>query len=318
MDLGIRVPTGLPIRDVALFIKKCEDAGFTGAGVVDHQHSSRDVFITLALAATRTSSIRLYPAVSNPITRHSMVLASLAYSLEELAPGRIMIPLGAGFHSVRNINHAQATVSDMRRVITQTQQLLKGESVYPGITEGKMTRLHPNPPPIYVSATGLKMTKLVGEIGDGGFLMVGIHPDNILKAKTLVTEGAVLSNRNPSDIPLTFVSAIHMENDMEKAWEWARPLCFNWITDKQRSKWLTSAGVTIPSVQSEEDLTISQLSELCEVIGLIGTPEYCVKKLQSLESNCNVQSVFLQPTTTYDMPESTVEMLSDSLKQITG
>ena len=43
MDLGIRVPTGLPIRDVALFIKKCEDAGFTGAGVVDHQHSSRDL-----------------------------------------------------------------------------------------------------------------------------------------------------------------------------------------------------------------------------------------------------------------------------------
>ena len=105
---------------------------------------------------------------------------------------------------------------------------------------------------------------------------------------------------------------------MEKAWDWARPLCFQWITDKQRSKWLTSAGVTIPAVQSEKDYTIGQLSELCEVVGLIGTPEYCVKKLQSLESNCNVQSVFLQPTTTYDMPESTIEMLSDSLKQITG
>jgi len=318
MDLGIRIPTGIPITKVANYIKRCEDLGFTSVGVVDHQHSSRDVFITLALAAAQTSSITLYPAVSNPITRHSMVLASIAYSLEEIAPGRIMIPIGAGFHSVRNINHAQSTVAQMRITIKEIRHLLRGEEVYPGITEGKMTRLHDSPPPIYVCATGFKMTKLAGEVGDGGFLMTGIHPDNIEEARSLVAEGATLSGRDPSNIPLTFVSAIHMENDMEKAWEWSRPLCYNWIRDKQRAKWLLKAGVRLPEVEQEEDLTIDDLRKLCEVIGLFGTPEYCIDKIKSLETNHGVTSLFLQPTTTYDMPEETIEFLASSLQTITG
>ena len=318
MDLGIRIPTGMPIKRVATFIKKCEDLGFTSVGVVDHQHSSRDVFITLALAAAQTSSITLYPAVSNPITRHSMVLASIAYSLEEIAPGRIMIPIGAGFHSVRNINHPQSTVAEMRTTIEEIRNLLRGKEVYPGITEGKMTRLHDSPPPIYVCATGFKMARLAGEVGDGGFLMVGIHPNNISQAKILVAEGAALSERQSSNIPLTFVSAIHMENDMEKAWEWSRPLCYNWITDKQRAKWLITAGVNPPNIKREEDLTIDHLRELCEVIGLFGTPEYCINKIKSLKNTHGVTSLFLQPTTTYDMPEETIGLLSSSLQDITG
>jgi alkanesulfonate monooxygenase SsuD/methylene tetrahydromethanopterin reductase-like flavin-dependent oxidoreductase (luciferase family) len=162
------------------------------------------------------------------------------------------------------------------------------------------------------------MTRLAGEVGDGGFLMTGIHPNNIEEAKSLVAEGATLSGRDPSKIPLTFVSAIHMENDMEKAWQWSRPLCYNWIRDKQRAKWLLKAGVKLPKVEREEDLTIDHLRELCEVIGLFGTPEYCVDKIKSLETNYGVTSLFLQPTTTYDMPEETIGFLASSLQNITN
>ena len=86
MKVDIRVPVGLPMQETADFIAGCEDAGFSGVGVHDHQHSGRDVFLTLALAAERTSRLSLYPATTNPVTRHPMVLASLAHSLEEIAP----------------------------------------------------------------------------------------------------------------------------------------------------------------------------------------------------------------------------------------
>ena len=50
LKVDIRVPVGLPVQETADFIASCEAAGFSGVGVHDHQHSGRDVFLTLALA----------------------------------------------------------------------------------------------------------------------------------------------------------------------------------------------------------------------------------------------------------------------------
>jgi len=96
LKVDIRVPVGLPVKETADFIAECERAGFSGVGVHDHQHSGRDVFLTLALAAERTTNITLYPATTNPVTRHPMVVASLAHTLEEIAPGRIRLTVGPG------------------------------------------------------------------------------------------------------------------------------------------------------------------------------------------------------------------------------
>ena len=66
MKVDIRVPVGLPVQETADFIAGCETAGFSGVGVHDHQHSGRDVFLTLALAAERTSRLTLYPCNHQP------------------------------------------------------------------------------------------------------------------------------------------------------------------------------------------------------------------------------------------------------------
>ena len=66
MHVDIRVPVGLPVPGVVDFIARCEDAGLDGVGVHDHPHSGRDVYVTLGLAAQRTSRLRLFPATSSP------------------------------------------------------------------------------------------------------------------------------------------------------------------------------------------------------------------------------------------------------------
>ena len=65
LKVDIRVPVGLPVLETAEFIAGCEVAEFSGVGVHDHQHSGRDVFLTLALAAERTNNLVLYPAPPN-------------------------------------------------------------------------------------------------------------------------------------------------------------------------------------------------------------------------------------------------------------
>jgi 5,10-methylenetetrahydromethanopterin reductase len=101
IEVDIRVPVGLPIPEVAEFIQRCEDAGLDGVGVHDHPHSGRDVYVTLTQAASRTSRLRLYPATSNTVTRHPLVLAALANSLHEVAPGRTFLSLAPGFSRLR-------------------------------------------------------------------------------------------------------------------------------------------------------------------------------------------------------------------------
>ena len=101
LKVDLRVPVGLPVKETASFIQRCEEAGFSGVGVHDHQHTARDVYVVLALAAERTSHLTLYPATSNTVTRHPMVLASLAHTLEEVAPGRVLVTLAPGWLRIR-------------------------------------------------------------------------------------------------------------------------------------------------------------------------------------------------------------------------
>src|SRR5262245_6733510 len=127
--VDIRVPVGMPIGQLADFVARCEDAGFDGVGVHDHPHSGRDAYVILALAAARTRRLRLYPATSSPVVRHPVLLASLAHSLDELAPGRASLTVAPGFLSARSVGQGRATVDTMRAAVVALRQLLAGEPV---------------------------------------------------------------------------------------------------------------------------------------------------------------------------------------------
>ena len=72
----LRVPGTSPMPDLMKLIQSIESAGFDGAGILDSQMLSRDTFVVLGQAATHTSRLELFPAVTNPFTRHASVLAS--------------------------------------------------------------------------------------------------------------------------------------------------------------------------------------------------------------------------------------------------
>ena len=127
MQVDIRVPVGAPVVQLADFIARCEAEGFDGVGVHDHPHAGRDVYVTLALAAQRTTRLRLYPATSSPNVRHPLLLASLANSLEDIAPSRISLTVAPGFLSVRSIGKSRADIATMRQAVLAIRQLLAGE-----------------------------------------------------------------------------------------------------------------------------------------------------------------------------------------------
>lgn len=78
-----------------------EQIGYDRAWLFDTPHESPDVWMMLALAAERTTTIGLGPGVLVPALRHPMVNASAAAALAALAPGRVAIAFGTGFAGAR-------------------------------------------------------------------------------------------------------------------------------------------------------------------------------------------------------------------------
>ncbi|MEE3012776.1 MAG: LLM class flavin-dependent oxidoreductase [Chloroflexota bacterium] len=320
MKVDIRVPVGLPVADTAEFISGCEAAGFTGVGVHDHQHSGRDVYLTLALAAQRTSMLNLYPATTNPVTRHPSVLASLAHTLEEIAPGRILLTVGPGYLAVGNIGRSSASVERMRQAILSMRQLLRGEPVVFNGTETRLRNISQAPTPIFMTAAGPRMVELAGEVADGALMLVGLHPDSVSAAQRMLQIGAQRGNRDLSSFQTIYITPTTVDEDGAKArrWpqQWFRPgQPYLKYPSKSNLFWLRQAGIDLSDDFVPETITDKKADAICDAFGLFGTPTECLERLRRAGSESHIEHVFIFPTHTqdggYNMPQNEVDAFKD-------
>ena len=307
---------GLPVGETAAFIQRCEEAGFSGVGVHDHQHSGRDVYITLALAAQHTSRLALYPATSNPVTRHPMVLASLTHTLEELAPGRVMLTVGPGFLSVANIGRPRATVEQMRESVLTIKRLLAGEEVAFNGALSRLGNISSPPTPVYMTAAGPRMIELAGEVADGVLVLVGLDPNAIGTARALLERGAQRAGRDLKDFPVLFITPMALDDGSGDALRWPQRWLapgHPWIAYPSRSNlhWLRKAGIDIPDDIQPEQIDDELAARICDAFGLFGTAEQCATRLQRTVSEAGVEHFFIFPAHTreggYLMPDREVE-----------
>jgi 5,10-methylenetetrahydromethanopterin reductase len=316
VKIDIRVPVGLPVRETADFIADCEAAGFSGVGVHDHQHAGRDVYLTLALAAERTSRLTLYPATTNPVTRHPGVLASLAHSLEEIAPGRVLLTIGPGYLAVLNIGQPKATLKAMRAAIQDIRALLRGETVTFNGAQTRLRNVSKTPTPVYMTASGPKMMELAGEVADGAMMLVGLHPLSIAAARRRLEAGAARAGRDLKGFRTIHIVPMTVDADGRQARRWPQ----QWFRPGQpylkypsagNLTWLREAGIDLPDDVVPEQIGDTLAERICDAFGLFGTPEQCLARLQRAATESGVEHVFVFPTHTqdggYDMPRREVE-----------
>ena len=233
LDIILRVPACAPVNEVADFIAEAEKAGFAGVGIPDTQLVTRDAFVALALAAERTSRIMLYPAVTNPVTRHVSVIASLVRTIEELAPGRVHVMLGTGYSAVRTIGRRPATLASMRECVTRLRQLLGAEELDFDGAPSHLQFASGEVPPIILTARGPRALALAGEIGDGVMANVALHPNTIAWGRSHVSQGASVSGRDlspESSFLEMFDISTHIAPTHEEALHQARHVCAHWVT----------------------------------------------------------------------------------------
>jgi 5,10-methylenetetrahydromethanopterin reductase len=313
--VDLRVPVGRPLPDVAEFIVRCEAAGFDGVGIHDHPSSGRDAYLALALACRATRHLRLFPATSSPLVRHPLVLASLAHSLDEIAPGRTCLTVAPGFISTRSIGKPRAPVAVMREAIRDIRKLLAGESVEFGPTPTRLRNRTATPTPVYLLAAGPRMIELAGEVADGAFLMVGLHSAAVRAALRHLEQGAARASRSLRDFPVVFVITLGL-GSAEAGARWVQSSFapgqpFLAYPSASNLHWLKEAGFELEQDHDPTAIPEDRAKQIADAFGLFGPPERCAERLLQAREEAGVEHVFFFPAHNlergYDMPEAEVE-----------
>jgi alkanesulfonate monooxygenase SsuD/methylene tetrahydromethanopterin reductase-like flavin-dependent oxidoreductase (luciferase family) len=216
MDYGLAFLSAVDIHREAV---QAEERGFTHMWLYDTQMVCADPFPCLALCAGKTKKIRLGTNVTNPKSRIAPVTACNFATLNQLAPGRVVMGIGTGNTARRTLGMPAARLSELADHVRICRALFRGETV--PYTEEDRTRmirfLNPtggwididNPIPIFVAASGPKTLELAGEIGDG-VILFGTVGDSLLEyALSHVRRGAERAGKKLEDLYLMVTTAFH-------------------------------------------------------------------------------------------------------------
>jgi 5,10-methylenetetrahydromethanopterin reductase len=335
VSVNLRVPGTAPMPELMQLIRSIEAAGFDGAGILDSQLISRDTFVTLGQAATHTSRLGLFPAVTNPFTRHPSVLASAIRTVEELAPGRVRFVIGTGYTSASTIGRKAATLGEMRECIRTVKTLLAGESARFGETAGRLGYTGGRRIPVLMAASGPKAIELAGEIADGALLLVGANRGIVARALELLERGAKRAGRKVEDLEVIWAVRTAALPTTAEALRQARPTAVHWGILRWGGYWLEPAGLRLPPLEVPDavwkiypDLSHAHdweaaiaatsfvpddvVAQLCEAMGLIGTPADCAGRIGAL-TKLGVRSLYLMPLETFTPPEREIAAFRDTV-----
>jgi 5,10-methylenetetrahydromethanopterin reductase len=115
--------------DTPDLVVEAERLGYSRAWLYDSPALTSDVWMALALAASRTSVIGIGPAVLVPSLRHPMTNAAAMATLAALAPGRVAMAIGAGFTARYAMGQKPLRWAEVERYVVALQGLLRGETV---------------------------------------------------------------------------------------------------------------------------------------------------------------------------------------------
>jgi 5,10-methylenetetrahydromethanopterin reductase len=174
-----------------------EELGYTRVYVTDSPALYGDIWISLARIADQTSTIGLGTGVLVPFTRHPIVNAAAIATIEAIAPGRLVVALGAGNTARRVLGERlPSRQAWLRDYVTALRGLLRGETVD---WEGKRLALVPFPGdmppfpievPILLNALGPKGLATARECADG--VMGAVNPE--FKVNIPLVFGTVLDD----------------------------------------------------------------------------------------------------------------------------
>jgi 5,10-methylenetetrahydromethanopterin reductase len=297
-----------PIRDGMRYARLAEAAGFEAVWQAESR-LVREATIPLAAFAAVTDRIKLGSGVVSMWVRNPAFLAATFSTLDDLAPGRVILGIGAWWDPLASKVGVsrERPLRAMREVVETVRALLTGETVtYKGefvrLDDVELDYVHQargaKAVPIVIGATGDQMLRLAGEIADGVLLNYLVSPSYNRRALGLLAEGAARAGRAMDDVDRPQLVVCSMDDDRTSALDAARLLVAQYLG--QQPHIMKASGVpadlledigrvmTWPAGQEEVRRAAALVpDEVVQLITASGTPAECRAKVNEyVEAGC--------------------------------
>jgi 5,10-methylenetetrahydromethanopterin reductase len=201
----------------------------------------REATVPMAAFAAVTERIAIGSGVVNNWTRNVGLLAATFSTLDDLAPGRIRLGIGAwwdplaakvGIQRRRPVQAMRETVEVTRLLLAMKRVTFHGDfvdvdGIEIDIVHGDRSPKHV---PIYIAATtGMQMMELAGEIGDGVLLNYLVGPEYNRLALEHLAIGAERAGRLLDDVDRPQLVVCSLDDDRSLALDRARELVTQYL-----------------------------------------------------------------------------------------
>ncbi len=297
-----------PIREGMEYARYAEDRGFEAVWQAESR-LVREATVPMAAYAAVTDRIKVGSGVVNNWTRNVGLLAATFSTLDELAPGRVILGIGAwwdplaskvGIKRTRPLLAMRETVEVARRLLAMERVTYRGEFV--DVDDIEIDIVHgdrsPKNVPIYIGATGMKMMELAGEVGDGVVLNYMVGPPYNKQALDALAVGAARAGRTLDDIDRPQLVVCSLDEDRDAALDRARELLTQYLG--QQPHIMKASGVdpglieeigkvmTWPAGPEEIRKAMKLVpDDAVQMISASGTPDECRAKVREyVEAGC--------------------------------
>jgi len=267
-----------PIRDGMRYAQLAEQYGFEAVWQAESR-LVREATVPMAAFAAVTERIQIGSGVVNNWTRNVGLLAATFSTLDDLAPGRILLGIGAwwdplaakvGIHRHRPVQAMRETVEVTKRLLAMERITFHGEFVQ--VDDIEIDIVHgdrsPKHVPIYIAATtGMKMMELAGEVGDGVLLNYLVGPDYNRLALEHLALGAERAGRTLDDVDRPQLVVCSLDDDRSLALDRARELVTQYLGQQ-------------PHIGKASGVDASLLEEIGSILGWPATHEQIEKAME--------------------------------------
>ena len=295
VKFGIEFVPKEPYWKIVFYAIQAERGGFNNLWITDH-FNNRNVYVTLTTAAIYTNKITVGPGVTNPYMVNPVFTAQALVTLNELAPSRVVLGIGAGDKTtLASVGvEMRKPLSAVREAVSIFRNMARGENVaYEGkvfqIAGAKFFFKPKGEIPVYIGAQGPKMLALAGKIGDG-VLINACHPDDVEYAVNCVKNGVQEIGKQFNELDVAAYTSFSMHKDLKKAMKAAVPVVA-FIVAGSPSQVLERHEIDLKKAEKIREALKSNdwgrafgavSPEMIEVFSVCGTPDMCVERINQL------------------------------------
>jgi probable F420-dependent oxidoreductase len=302
LSFGVTVLPDPPYQRMIELMQLAERHGFEYAWTYDSHVLWQESMPTLALAADRTSKIKLGHMVTNPGTREPTVLASAYATLHDISNGRMIMGIGRGDSARRYIGQQPVKVAEFEAALQMIKPFMNGKEVNWNDKDLQLKWVRPELPEIemHVAGYGPKALAVAGRQGDGVIIQLA-DPDIIQWIMATARRAAEEAGRDPASLKCIVSAPSHISDDLADAREqvrWFPAMVSNHVQDLI-DRYGTD-GSTVPKALTEYVLARKfsdyhehsragakhgafVTDEICDRFCVIGDLDRCKQKLRELE-----------------------------------